>query len=452
MDKQIKEYLDKYPAGIIDVFCHLRQMIFDSVSCEPEEVLWARLPSYCVGKSFVRLIPFKDHINIEAQAVILHKEELASYKLTPKGMLQIYLNQDIPSEILKQIFSETLGREVREFCKNVLVTIPVAETHMRQLQEAGPGCKFLFRSGITLSPLERKQLHFEAFTETAPVCQENVDWADVILGNVDENLLHSGEKLKWLQTDSAGVEAYIKPGVLAPGTMLTNATGAYGPAISEHMLAMTLAILKKLELYRDAQHHGQWKSLGSVRSICGSTVLILGLGDTGGAFGRQCKALGAKVIGVRRANTQKPDYADEVYLTSELDVLLPQADIVAVTLPGTEATRNLLDRRRIGLMKPGAVLLNTGRGYIVDTEALCDALECGALGGAGLDVVQPEPLPAGHRLWQIPTAIVTPHISGGWHLKETHTRVINIFIENLKRFLAGEPLKNQVDFATGYRK
>ena len=97
-------------------------------------------------------------------------------------------------------------------------------------------------------------------------------------------------------------------------------------------------------------------------------------------------------------------------------------------------------------------MLNTGRGYIVDTEALCDALECGALGGSGLDVVQPEPLPAGHRLWQIPTAIVTPHISGGWHLKETHTRVVNIFADNLKRFLAGEPLKNQVDFETGYRK
>lgn len=339
-----------------------------------------------------------------------------------------------------------------ELCRNVLVTIPVAETHMRQLQEAGPECRFRFRSGMTLSPSERKQLHFEDFTETAPVSREDVDWADVILGNVDENLLHGGEKLKWLQTNSAGVEAYIRPGVLAAGTILTNATGAYSLAISEHMLAMTLAILKKLELYRDAQHQEHWKSLGGVCSVYGSTVLILGMGDTGGAFGRQCKALGAKVIGVRRANTEKPDYADEVHLTSDLDTLLPRADIVAVTLPGTEATRNLLDRRRIGLMKPGAVLLNTGRGYIVDTEALCDALECGALAGAGLDVVQPEPLPEGHRLWQIPTAIVTPHISGGWHLKETHTRIVHIFSENLKRFLAGEPLENQVDFATGYRK
>lgn len=131
---------------------------------------------------------------------------------------------------------------------------------------------------MTLSPSERKQLHFEDFTGTVPVSQEYVDWADVILGNAEEHFLHGGEKLKWLQTGSAGVEAYVKPGVLAPGTLLTNATGAYGLAISEHMLAMALAILKKLELYRDAQHQGRWESLGAVRSICGSTVLILGMG------------------------------------------------------------------------------------------------------------------------------------------------------------------------------
>ena len=108
MDEQVKDYLDKYPSEIIDMYLNLRKMIFESVSCELEETLWAKLPSYCVGEAFVRLIPFKDHINIEAQAVIQHKEELACYKITPKGMLQIYLKQDIPYEVLKQIFAETL--------------------------------------------------------------------------------------------------------------------------------------------------------------------------------------------------------------------------------------------------------------------------------------------------------------------------------------------------------
>ena len=108
MNEQEKMYMDKYPVDINEMFCELRQIVFDSISCEPEETLWAKLPSYYVGERFVRLIPFKDHVNIEAQAVELHKEELAGYKITPRGMLQIYLKQDIPYEVLKQVFAETL--------------------------------------------------------------------------------------------------------------------------------------------------------------------------------------------------------------------------------------------------------------------------------------------------------------------------------------------------------
>lgn len=108
MNEQVKDYISKYPSEIIDMYNNLRQLIFESVSRKPEETLWAKLPSYYVGESCVRLIPFKDHINIEAQAVISHKEELAGYKITPKGMVQVYLNQDIPCEVLKQIFAETL--------------------------------------------------------------------------------------------------------------------------------------------------------------------------------------------------------------------------------------------------------------------------------------------------------------------------------------------------------
>ena len=109
MNEQVKDYISKYPSEIIDMFNNLRQTIWDSISGEPEETLWAKLPSYYVGEAFVRLIPFKDHINIEAQAIIQYKEELVGYKITPKGMLQIYLKQGIPYEVLKKIFAETLG-------------------------------------------------------------------------------------------------------------------------------------------------------------------------------------------------------------------------------------------------------------------------------------------------------------------------------------------------------
>lgn len=330
--------------------------------------------------------------------------------------------------------------------KHALVTIPTGERHRNLLQQAAPGWEFRFRGTDTLVCAPQEALPGQ------PVTQEDVDWAQVILGNVPAAMLHGSPALEWLQTNSAGVEPYIQPGVLAGDTLLTNATGAYGLAIAEHMLGMLLELFKKLELYRDAQKSGAWQSQGAVKAVYGSTVLVLGMGDIGGEFAARCKALGAKVIGVRRSPRPCPEYADEVHLLEDLDSLLPQADVVAITLPGTDATRGLMSRERLAKMKEGAVLLNVGRGFIVDTEALCDALERGHLSGAGVDVTDPEPLPPTHRLWNIPTAVVTPHISGFYHLRETHERIVGIFLENLRHFQAGEPLRNLVDFATGYRK
>lgn len=298
--------------------------------------------------------------------------------------------------------------------KRALVTIPTGERHRNLLQQAAPGWEFRFRGTDTLVCAPQEALPGQ------PVTQEDVDWAQVILGNVPAAMLHGSPALEWLQTNSAGVEAYIQPGVLAGDTLLTNATGAYGLAIAEHMLGMLLELFKKLELYRDAQKSGAWQSQGAVKAVYGSTVLVLGMGDIGGEFAARCKALGAKVIGVRRSPRPCPEYADEVHLLEDLDSLLPQADVVAITLPGTDATRGLMSRERLAKMKEGAVLLNVGRGFIVDTEALCDALERGHLSGAGVDVTDPEPLPPTHRLWNIPTAVVTPHISGFYHLRDTH--------------------------------
>ena len=315
----------------------------------------------------------------------------------------------------------------------VTVLIPVEERHKKILENAAPEYRFCYRTPET-------------------VTQEELDQSDILIGNPPASLLHGSPRLKWLQCNSAGTEPFLQPGVLHPDTLLTNATGAYGLAISEHMLGMLLELFKKLHLYRDAQHLHQWKSLGRVRSIEGSTVLVLGMGDIGGEFARKVKALGATVIGVRRTDTRKPDYVDELYLTEELDRLLPRADVVAVALPGNGETAGMLNRKRIESIKEGAVLLNVGRGVIVDTEALCDALESGHLGGAGLDVTDPEPLPENHRLWNFPNAVITPHISGFYHLPETLERIVRISAENLEAYRSGKPLRNQVDFSTGYRK
>ncbi len=335
---------------------------------------------------------------------------------------------------------------------HILVTIPLSQQQREALFAAAPQAEIRFRLGEDLPSGRGGTLPFPQLLPAERVTEEDAAWAHAILGNVTPGLLEKAACLQWLQTSSAGVEWYTQPGVLPQGAVLTNATGAYGLAISEHMLGTLLMIFKKLELYRDAQNREAWASQGQVRTLRGAVVLVLGLGDIGGDFARLCKALGAYVIGLRRTGGEKPDFVDELHLTGDLDRLLPQADVVAVTLPGTPQTRGMLSRERIGEMKEGAVVLNVGRGYIVDTEALCDALESGRLGGAGLDVTDPEPLPPGHRLWRLPTAVVTPHVSGGYHLWETHERIAGIFAENLGRFMRGEPLKNQVDFSTGYRR
>jgi phosphoglycerate dehydrogenase-like enzyme len=134
----------------------------------------------------------------------------------------------------------------------------------------------------------------------------------------------------------------------------------------------------------------------------------------------------------------------------QLEMLLPRADIVALSLPGTSLTDNIINRNTLQLMKPNAVLINVGRGNAVDTDALCDALESGMISGAALDVTDPEPLPKEHPLWNVKNAIITPHISGGFSLPETFNRIVGISADNLEAYMSGKKLKNIVDTTAGY--
>jgi phosphoglycerate dehydrogenase-like enzyme len=260
--------------------------------------------------------------------------------------------------------------------------------------------------------------------------------------------------LKWIQLFLAGIDAY-KAHAGNAGIVITNASGAYGQSVSEHMTACTLALVKRLHQYRDEQNKGLWHQRGGVTSVKGAVVLVAGLGDIGGEFARQMKALGAYVIGVRRARVEaakKPDYADELILSTQLDDALPRADIVASVLPNTSTTAGLFSRERLAKMKHGAYLINAGRGNAVDADALCDALDSGALAGAALDVTDPEPLPAGHRLWRTENVLLTPHVSGGFNLPQTYKNVWEIFLDNAARYVKGGELRNVADFELGYRK
>jgi phosphoglycerate dehydrogenase-like enzyme len=317
--------------------------------------------------------------------------------------------------------------------KEVLVLIPLEQRHKELLEQSAKQALFTYST--------YKDVSIDA-----------VQKANIIIGNPPAHMLKDSANLELLQLNTAGTGVYVDNGVLPKNVILTNATGAYGLAISEHMIGIVLELFKKLHLYRDSQKKHAWIDEGSVKSIYGSTTLVVGLGDIGSEFAKRMKALGSYTIGIKRTLTQKPDYMDELYLIDQLDKLLPKADIVALSLPATQQTYKLFSKDKLAKMKPGSILINVGRGTSVDTDALCDVLESGHLLGAALDVTDPEPLPENHRIWDIKNAIITPHISGQYHLQETHERIVKISVHNLKAFIEGNELQNIVDFSTGYRK
>ena len=281
------------------------------------------------------------------------------------------------------------------------------------------------------------------------VTKEVIRDAELILGNLDPAFLQYAEELKWLQLNNAGTEGFCD-GALPKGVMLTNATGAYGLAISEHMIGVLFELQKKLNLYEKNQREHLWKKEGHVQVIEGSRVLVIGLGDIGTAFARKMKALGCRTTGIKRREGRKPEGVDDLYTLERLDRELPKADIVALSLPGNEDTRHILNEERIALLKKNAVVINVGRGITVDTEALTRALQEGRIAGACLDVTDPEPLPPEHPLWEMENVILTPHVSGGYSLPETLERILTICIENLECYVVKRPLRNLIDFRTGY--
>lgn len=233
----------------------------------------------------------------------------------------------------------------------ILAALPLTEAHRARLRAAAPWAQF-------------------RFAETpAP---DDVRWADIIFGNVPVEMIRQNDHLAWFQSNFAGPDAYLAPGVLPENCLVTNATGAYGLAISEWMLGMWLGLCKDLFLYRDRQNAAHWQAIERpVRSVAGARLLCVGLGDIGSSLARRAHALGAEVVGVRRTahpETPCPPCCLRVVGQDALDAELPAADCVALSLPGTDETAHLFDAARIARMKPGAILLNVGRGSAVDAD------------------------------------------------------------------------------------
>ena len=290
-----------------------------------------------------------------------------------------------------------------------------------------------------------------SYIKAADVKPEDLVDVEVIVGNLSPALLKNCKKLKLLQLNNAGTEGFIGEGIIPEGAVLANATGAYGVAMSEFMVGTLLSLMKNLDLYKFNQVKHEWKDCGPVGAIYGSKTLVVGLGDIGSEFAMRMNALGSKVTGIRKHLSNKPEYVDEIHTMDDLHECLKEADIVATCLPGYADTLKVFDKPAFDAMKDGAYFINVGRGTAVETEALCDALESKKIAGAALDVTDPEPLPKDHRLWDIPNALITPHVSGGYHVKEAHDRIVRIAITNLKHLVNGEPFENLVDMMTGYR-
>lgn len=311
--------------------------------------------------------------------------------------------------------------------------MPVEEEHKKTLEQHAKDSKFIYSSYDQVTP-------------------EMIQKANIIIGNVDPFYLKEAKNLEWLQLNSAGADKYVKKGILPEGVTLTNATGAYGPSVAEHMLAVLFSLQKKLHLYRDNQNQCQWQDEGAVMSLRGGTLLIVGLGDIGLYFARLMKNFGYRIIGIKRRLGQVPQDIDELHTMDDLDKLLPEADVVLSVLPDSKATRNIFNKDRFEKMKKTAILLNAGRGSAVNTEDLCEALIQGEIYGAGLDVTDPEPLQTQHKLWNVQNVIITPHVAGDFHHPATLYRIVDITAGNLQRFMEGEELMNIVDLSTGYKK
>ena len=277
--------------------------------------------------------------------------------------------------------------------------------------------------------------------------EKNLWDAELFAGPIKPSVVAKMPALRFVQLFSAGANNYAW---LPEHVVLANAYGAYGDSIAEHMLTVTLMAMKRMPEYLTLQQEKEWKLLKEIDRFEGSHILSVGMGAIGTSYAQKCAALGALCYGVRRTVHDQPSFIRKLVTVSDMDELLPEMDVVALSLPGTEDVRHMFDYSRLSLMKKSAILINVGRGNSVVTEDLIRIMNEGHLKAACLDVMDPEPLPADHPLWNTPRVYLTPHISGGYRAGINYDRVMDVVIENLTLVLQGKDPVHIVDRRLGY--
>ncbi len=314
--------------------------------------------------------------------------------------------------------------------KKILVAIPVTEEQkiFLEKQVGDVDCKFIYKKNSELRA-------------------SDVQDANYIIGSIPPEILTSAKNLEWLQANWVGVDAYLAENILPPEVILTNAKGALDGAVSEHMVALTFALARKLNLY---VRQNFWRRGKGEIPIEGSTIFVLGAGNIGKKYAQKMQALGAKMIAFTRTPKAKIDFFAEQYTIDRLDENLPRADFVAMILPGGSGSKNLMNYDRLCKLKDSAFLINCGRGNSIDHDALKKLLRTGKIGGVALDVTEVEPLPEDDELWSFDNVIITPHTA--WQLPHDIVwgRIFEICAENLYNKCHNKNLKNIVNRQFGY--
>lgn len=294
-----------------------------------------------------------------------------------------------------------------------------------------------------------KELKGQITFRTRDVSEDDVAEADVIIGNVSPKLLDKAKKLKYMHLLKAGSDEEAAA-LRGRDVILTNSTGCFSLSIAENILAMILYFYKNLRTYNRYQDKHIYRKLDQSRSIYGSKILVIGAGSIGLAFAQRAAALGAEVTGIKRTPGTKPEYLKALYTNEMVEQCLPLADIIVMSLPQSAATFHFMNEERMKLIKPGALLINVGRGSAVDTAALIPLLIENRF-SAALDVFEIEPLPAESELWDLENCLILPHTTGSTNLWYSREMLHRLAVTNLRNYLEGKPLENIVDLETGYK-
>ena len=298
---------------------------------------------------------------------------------------------------------------------------------------------------------EANRLGFEAaYFGNCTDAQAALLEAEVVFGQ-DENLPRLAPRLKWLCSPSAGINQFCEPNSAFPeGAMLTNSSGAYGVTIAEHIFMVTLEMQRRQMEYVALARKHVWRRDLAVRSIYGSRVLLLGTGDIGRQAAKRLRAFGPKaILGVSLSGRAEEGLFDEVYTADALPALLPRTDILIISLPGTALTYHMFDGSMLDLLPENALIVNVGRGSVIDFAALEARLRTGRL-RAALDVFENEPLKPDDPAWECPNLLLTQHTAGNMTLPYTVQRIVDMFLEDLERYAGGEPLLHLVNRQKGY--